>query len=121
MMDVGATEKRQEVFIIWKPKMIIFPFSGLGATLNVAKPKKGSFVAIFGFGAAAEGARIEGASRMVGVDLNAYRFKLAKKFEDTEFVTGVDRTIQVTELLVEEGGQINVVDMYGYQVALFKL
>lgn len=25
-------------------------FSGLGATLNVAKPKKGSFVAICGFG-----------------------------------------------------------------------
>jgi alcohol dehydrogenase/alcohol dehydrogenase class-P len=28
-----------------------FFFSGLGATLNVAKPKKGSTVAIFGLGA----------------------------------------------------------------------
>lgn len=28
-----------------------FPLVGLGATLNVAKPKKGSSVAIFGLGA----------------------------------------------------------------------
>ncbi|XP_022857900.1 alcohol dehydrogenase 2-like, partial [Olea europaea var. sylvestris] len=44
--------------------------TGLGATLNVAKPKKGSSVAIFGLGAvglaAAEGARIAGASRIIG-------------------------------------------------------
>lgn len=85
---------------------------GLGATLNVAKPTKGSTVAIFGLGAvglavsrvhrdsplpglyvsfvmhnltiacfnllhanqAAEGARIAGASRIIGIDLNAGRF-----------------------------------------------
>ncbi|KAF2284491.1 hypothetical protein GH714_025736 [Hevea brasiliensis] len=45
--------------------------TGLGATLNVAKPKKGSSVAVFGLGAvglaAAEGARIAGASRIIGV------------------------------------------------------
>lgn len=29
----------------------IFNFTGLGATLNVAKPKKGSSVAVFGLGA----------------------------------------------------------------------
>ncbi|KAI8535710.1 hypothetical protein RHMOL_Rhmol10G0194700 [Rhododendron molle] len=49
--------------------------TGLGATLNVAKPKKGSTVAIFGLGAVglavAEGARIAGASRIIGVDLNS--------------------------------------------------
>lgn len=76
---------------------------GLGASLNVAKPTKGSTVVIFGLGAvglavsigayvvfsvvsnmllsvvlllfqAAEGARIAGASRIIGVDLNASRF-----------------------------------------------
>lgn len=53
--------------------------TGLGATLNVAKPKKGQSVAIFGLGAvglaAAEGARIAGAGRIIGVDLNPKRFE----------------------------------------------
>jgi Zn-dependent alcohol dehydrogenase len=85
---------------------------GLGATVNVAKPKPGSSVAIFGLGAvglavcysftsstcvavivenkeliiistrdktkfqAAEGARISGASRIIGVDLVSSRFEL---------------------------------------------
>jgi alcohol dehydrogenase/alcohol dehydrogenase class-P len=36
-----------------KPQLVaeISVYSGLGATLNVAKPKKGSTVAIFGLGA----------------------------------------------------------------------
>lgn len=52
--------------------------TGLGATLNVAKPKKGSTVAVFGLGAvglaAAEGARIAGASRIIGIDLNTGKY-----------------------------------------------
>ncbi|KAE8803168.1 Alcohol dehydrogenase 2 [Hordeum vulgare] len=48
--------------------------TGLGATLNVTKPKKGMTLAIFGLGAvglaAMEGARMSGASRIIGVDLN---------------------------------------------------
>ncbi|TQD97216.1 hypothetical protein C1H46_001164, partial [Malus baccata] len=42
--------------------------TGFGATVNVAKPKKGSSIAIFGLGAvglaAAEGARVSGCSRI---------------------------------------------------------
>uniref|UniRef100_A0A251UTH6 alcohol dehydrogenase n=1 Tax=Helianthus annuus TaxID=4232 RepID=A0A251UTH6_HELAN len=76
--------------------------TGLGATLNVAKPKKGSSVAVFGLGAvglaAAEGARIAGASRIIGVDLNANRFELAKKFGVTEFVNPKDYNKPVQEL-----------------------
>ncbi|XVF21430.1 hypothetical protein REPUB_Repub12eG0089500 [Reevesia pubescens] len=57
--------------------------TGLGATLNVAKPKKGHSVAIFGLGAvglaAAEGARIAGASRIIGVDFNPGRFEEGSK------------------------------------------
>ncbi|KAJ6954146.1 hypothetical protein NC652_005780 [Populus alba x Populus x berolinensis] len=53
--------------------------TGLGAALNVAKPQKGHTVAVFGLGAvglaAAEGARLSGASRIIGVDLNPSRFK----------------------------------------------
>ncbi|KAJ1384407.1 hypothetical protein SESBI_42547 [Sesbania bispinosa] len=64
--------------------------TGLGATINVAKPKPGSSVAVFGLGAvglaAAEGARVSGASRIIGVDLVSSRFELAKKFGVNEFV-----------------------------------
>ncbi|GAB2230109.1 hypothetical protein Droror1_Dr00014366 [Drosera rotundifolia] len=79
--------------------------TGLGATLNVAKPKKGSTVAIFGLGAvglaAAEGARIAGASRIIGVDLNSNRFEQAKKFGVTEFVNPKDNDKPVQEVIAE--------------------
>ncbi|MCL7036138.1 hypothetical protein MKW94_000024, partial [Papaver nudicaule] len=75
--------------------------TGLGATLNVAKPKKGSTVAVFGLGAvglaACEGARLSGASRIIGVDLNANRFNEAKKFGCTEFVNPKDHSKPVQE------------------------
>ncbi|KAL5992989.1 alcohol dehydrogenase [Asimina triloba] len=89
--------------------------TGLGATLNVAKPRKGMSVAVFGLGAvglaAAEGARLSEASRIIGVDLNPKRFEEAKKFGVTEFINpkdhdkpviaemtcgGVDRSIECT-------------------------
>ncbi|PQQ05097.1 alcohol dehydrogenase [Prunus yedoensis var. nudiflora] len=71
--------------------------TGLGATLNVAKPKKGSSVAVFGLGAvglaAAEGARISGASRIIGVDLNPKRLEEAKNFGVNEFVNPRDEKL----------------------------
>lgn len=79
--------------------------TGLGAALNVAKPPKGSTVAVFGLGAvglaAAEGARIAGASRIIGVDLNPNRFELAKKFGVTEFVNPADHEKPVQEVIAE--------------------
>ncbi|RWR96108.1 alcohol dehydrogenase-like protein isoform X1 [Cinnamomum micranthum f. kanehirae] len=91
--------------------------TGLGATLNVAKPKKGSSVAVFGLGAvglavciyyigilavsAAEGARIAGASRIIGVDRNPQRFEEAKKFGVTEFVNPKDHNRPVQEVIAE--------------------
>nr|P05336.1 RecName: Full=Alcohol dehydrogenase 1 [Hordeum vulgare]CAA30600.1 unnamed protein product [Hordeum vulgare subsp. vulgare]prf//1410317A alcohol dehydrogenase 1 [Hordeum vulgare subsp. vulgare] len=79
--------------------------TGLGASINVAKPPKGSTVAIFGLGAvglaAAEGARIAGASRIIGVDLNAVRFEEARKFGCTEFVNPKDHTKPVQQVLAD--------------------
>ncbi|KAF5751333.1 alcohol dehydrogenase 1-like isoform X1 [Tripterygium wilfordii] len=76
--------------------------TGLGATLNVAKPKKGQSVAVFGLGAvglaAAEGARMAGASRIIGIDLNPSRFNEAKKFGVTEFVNPKDYDKPVQEV-----------------------
>uniref|UniRef100_A0A8I6Z2D0 alcohol dehydrogenase n=1 Tax=Hordeum vulgare subsp. vulgare TaxID=112509 RepID=A0A8I6Z2D0_HORVV len=75
--------------------------TGLGASINVAKPPKGSTMAIFGLGvvglAAAEDARITGASRITGVDLNASRFEEARKFGCTEFVNPKDHTKPVQQ------------------------
>ncbi|CAL1361591.1 unnamed protein product [Linum trigynum] len=84
--------------------------TGLGSTLNVAKPKQGSTVAIFGLGAvglaAAEGARIAGASRIIGIDLNPKRFDEAKKFGVTEFLNPKDQDRPIQEVIAEmtDGG-----------------
>ncbi|XP_021600872.2 alcohol dehydrogenase [Manihot esculenta] len=79
--------------------------TGFGATVNVAKPPKGSTVAVFGLGAvglaAAEGARFSGASRIIGVDVNPNKFEQAKKFGVTEFVNPKDYDKPVQEVLVE--------------------
>ncbi|KAD4386293.1 hypothetical protein E3N88_26462 [Mikania micrantha] len=94
--------------------------TGLGATVNVAKPKKGSSVAVFGLGAvglaAAEGARIAGASRIIGVDLNANRFELAKQFGVTEFVNPKDYKKPVQEVIAEmtNGGVDRSVECTGH-------
>jgi alcohol dehydrogenase class-P len=93
--------------------------TGLGATLNVAKPKKGSTVAIFGLGAvglaAMEGAKMAGASRIIGVDLNPAKYEQAKKFGCTEFVNPNDHTKPVQEVLVEmtNGGVDSAVECTG--------
>ncbi|KAL0351577.1 UNVERIFIED_CONTAM: Alcohol dehydrogenase 1 [Sesamum calycinum] len=93
--------------------------TGLGATLNVAKPSKGSTVAVFGLGAvglaAAEGARLAGASRIIGVDLNPSRFEEAKKFGVTEFVNPKDHDKPVQQVLAEmtDGGVDRSVECTG--------
>ncbi|GAB2272459.1 Alcohol dehydrogenase (NADP dependent) [Dionaea muscipula] len=98
--------------------------TGLGATLNVAKPKKGSTVAIFGLGAvglaAAEGARISGASRIIGVDLHPDRIELAKKFGVTELVNPKDHDKPVQEVIVEmtNGGVDRSVECTGNITAM---
>ncbi|XP_020104356.1 alcohol dehydrogenase-like 7 isoform X2 [Ananas comosus] len=64
--------------------------TGVGAAGKVAGVEAGSTVAIFGLGAVglavAEGARIRGASRIIGVDLNPDKFELGKKFGLTDFI-----------------------------------
>ncbi|XP_009404957.2 alcohol dehydrogenase 3 isoform X1 [Musa acuminata AAA Group] len=82
--------------------------TGFGATVNVAKPTKGSTVAVFGLGAvglaAAEGARVSGASRIIGVDVNPKRFEEAKKFGVNEFVNPKDYDRPVQEVIAEMTG-----------------
>ncbi|KAK2390532.1 alcohol dehydrogenase [Trifolium repens] len=93
--------------------------TGLGATVNVAKPKPGSSVAIFGLGAvglaAAEGARMSGASRIIGIDLVSSRFELAKKFGVNEFVNPKDHDKPVQQVIAEmtDGGVDRAVECTG--------
>ncbi|KAK6132270.1 hypothetical protein DH2020_033970 [Rehmannia glutinosa] len=91
----------------------------LGATLNIAKLKKGSSVAIFGLGAVgladAEGASLAGASRVIGVDLNPSKFEEAKTFGVTEFVNPKDHNKPVQEVIAEmtDGGVDRSVECTG--------
>ncbi|XP_042475789.1 alcohol dehydrogenase-like 1 [Macadamia integrifolia] len=68
--------------------------TGVGAATKIAKVEKGSTVAIFGLGAVglavAVGARMSGASKIIGVDLNPEKAKIAKKFGITDFVNPKD-------------------------------
>ncbi|XP_052135128.1 alcohol dehydrogenase 2-like [Oryza glaberrima] len=98
--------------------------TGFGATVNVAKPPKGCTVAIFGLGAvglaAMEGARISGASRIIGVDLNPAKFELAKKFGCTDFVNPKDYDKPVQQVIIEmtNGGVDRSVECTGNAAAM---
>ena len=64
--------------------------TGLGAVMNTAKVEPGANVAVFGLGGIGlnviQGARIAGADKIIGVDLNPDKQPLAEKFGMTDFV-----------------------------------
>jgi S-(hydroxymethyl)glutathione dehydrogenase/alcohol dehydrogenase len=64
--------------------------TGIGAVVNTAKVEPGSNVVVFGLGGiglnVVQGARMVGADKIVGVDLNPARKELAEKFGMTHFV-----------------------------------
>ncbi|XP_047325352.1 alcohol dehydrogenase-like 7 [Impatiens glandulifera] len=64
--------------------------TGVGAAWKTAEVEAGSTVAVFGLGAiglaVAEGARLCGASRIIGVDMNGEKFEIGKTFGVTDFV-----------------------------------
>jgi S-(hydroxymethyl)glutathione dehydrogenase/alcohol dehydrogenase len=64
--------------------------TGIGAVINTAKVEPGANVVVFGLGGIGlnviQGARLAGASMIVGVDVNAGKKTLAQKFGMTHFV-----------------------------------
>ena len=64
--------------------------TGIGAVINTAKVEPGARVVVFGVGGIGlnviQGARMVGASQIVGVDINPSRRELAEKFGMTDFV-----------------------------------
>ena len=76
--------------------------TGIGAVVNTAKVEPGSTVAVFGLGGIGlnviQGARMVGADRIIGVDLNPGREEMARRFGMTDFVNpdqvGRDRVVE---------------------------
>lgn len=68
--------------------------TGLGAVWNTCKVEVGSTVAVFGLGAVGlaviQGAKIAGASRIIGVDVNPKKEEMAKELGATDFVNPKD-------------------------------
>ena len=68
--------------------------TGLGAVMNTAKVEAGANVAVFGLGGIGlnviQGARMVGANRIIGVDLNNDKKALGEKFGMTDFINPGD-------------------------------
>lgn len=64
--------------------------TGIGAVINTAKVEAGATVIVFGLGGiglnVVQGARLVGASMIIGVDINPQKRALAEKFGMTHFV-----------------------------------
>ncbi|MCY3884807.1 MAG: S-(hydroxymethyl)glutathione dehydrogenase/class III alcohol dehydrogenase [Gammaproteobacteria bacterium] len=83
--------------------------TGLGAVMNTAKVEPGSDVAVFGLGGIGlnviQGARIVGADRIIGVDINEAKKPLAEKFGMTDFINPNDSSDVVAEIVdMTDGG-----------------
>ena len=83
--------------------------TGLGAVMNTAKVEAGATVAVFGLGGIGlnviQGARMVGAARIIGVDLNPNKAPLATKFGMTDFVDA-SQTDRVSDAIIDmtDGG-----------------
>ncbi len=83
--------------------------TGIGAVVFDAKVEPGSNVVVFGLGGIGlnviQGARMIGADRIIGVDLNSAKVPLAKKFGMTDFINPQE-TDDVVAAIIEltDGG-----------------
>ena len=84
--------------------------TGMGAVMNTAKVQEGDTVAIFGLGgiglSATIGATMAKAKRIIGIDINADKFDLAKKLGATDCINPKDFDKPIQDIIVEmtDGG-----------------
>lgn len=84
--------------------------TGMGAVINTAKVEEGDTVAVFGLGgiglSAIIGATMAKASRIIAIDINEYKFDLAKKLGATECINpqNYDKPIQEVIVDLTDGG-----------------
>ncbi len=89
--------------------------TGIGAVINTAKVWPGANVAVFGLGGIGlnvlQGARMVGADKIIGVDLNPAREAMARKFGMTHFinpnVVGHDKVVQAIQDLTDGGADFS--------------
>ena len=82
--------------------------TGIGAVINTAKVEPGANVVVFGLGGIGlnviQGARIAGADKIVGVDLNASKKEMAERFGMTHFVNPAEVEGDLVPYLVDLTG-----------------
>ena len=89
--------------------------TGIGAVVNTAKVWPGANVAVFGLGGIGlnviQGARMVGADRIIGVDLNPSKVAMARTFGMTHFVNpdevGRDKVVQAIQDLTDGGADFS--------------
>jgi S-(hydroxymethyl)glutathione dehydrogenase / alcohol dehydrogenase len=89
--------------------------TGIGAVINTAKVWPGANVAVFGLGGIGlnviQGARLAGADKIIGVDLNPARRAIAERFGMTDFVNpnevGRDKVVQAVVDLTGGGADFS--------------
>jgi S-(hydroxymethyl)glutathione dehydrogenase/alcohol dehydrogenase len=82
--------------------------TGVGAVLFTAKVEAGANVVVFGLGGIGlnviQGARMVGADKIIGIDLNPQREAIARKFGMTHFVNPQDHDNLVDHIVQLTGG-----------------
>lgn len=83
--------------------------TGLGAVINTAKVEPGANVAVFGLGGIGlnviQGAKLVGADKIIGVDINPAKRELAEKFGMTDFINPKNSENVVQEIVdLTDGG-----------------
>ena len=85
--------------------------TGIGAVINTAKVEAGANAIVFGLGGIGlnviQGARMVGADRIIGIDLNPAKRPLAEKFGMTDFINpndvGMDNVVNAIVNLTDGG------------------
>lgn len=91
--------------------------TGVGAVLNTAQVRPGSSVAVYGTGGVGicviMGAQLAGASRIIAVDLNEKKEKMAREFGATHFLVNGPDTNEAVRDLTEGRGADYVFEAVG--------
>jgi len=95
--------------------------TGVGAVIWTAKVWPGANVAVFGLGGIGlnviQGARMAGADKIIGVDLNPGRLEMAKAFGMTDFINpdeaGRDKLVQALECCHRGWGESIIIGVAG--------
>jgi S-(hydroxymethyl)glutathione dehydrogenase/alcohol dehydrogenase len=94
--------------------------TGVGAVVNTAKVQVGDNVVVFGLGGIGlnvlQGARMAGATRIIGVDINPTREEWGRRFGMTDFIDGRGRSreeVVAAVLALTDGGADYTFDCTG--------